>query len=275
MSNEISFTPEQLRNILALYSNDKYSILKISKLFGVNPSVIKRILRKYNVEIRSNNIYKSKACDETFFDVINTEEKAYWLGFIYADGYITQRRGQDVLSIKLSINDRNHLEKFKKALKSKHSIGTYTSTNGYNIGKQYCSIAIYNQHIVNALIDKGISYNKTKILKFPTREQVPKEFISHFIRGFFDGDGSIYHVSQNDTGCISFTGTENMLNAVLSEIKQYVNTNVHVYKYKNKDVYDLKIGGRNQLNQLYKYFYENASIFLDRKEHKFKEILMK
>ena len=273
MADKKYFTPEQLNDIFTFYSIDGYSMLKISKLFGVNQSVIKRVLIENNVEVRDLNTYKNKHCDETFFDVIDTEEKAYWLGFIYADGYVTKRKTQDTLGIKLSIDDKNHLEKFKESLKSEHSIGIYTSDEGYNVGKQYCSLTICNQHIVDSLIDKGVTYRKTKTLIFPTREQVPEKFVSHFIRGYFDGDGSIYHIVQGNSGCVSFTGTQNMLDTILTEIKQFVGTNAHTYKYSNKDIYDLKVGGRNQLKQFYEYIYKNSSVFLDRKKNKFEEIL--
>ena len=70
----------------------------------------------------------TKPFDKHFFDVIDTEEKAYWLGFIYADGYVTKT----VFGIKLKDSDTCHLEKLKSALKSEHSIGHYTIRSGFS-----------------------------------------------------------------------------------------------------------------------------------------------
>ena len=275
MWNKIDFSPEHIENILNLYTIQNISISKIAKLYQVNDSVISRVLKENNIQIRTNNFYKQKRFDETFFDVIDTEEKAYWLGFIYADGCVSHRENTDVFEIKLSETDKTHLEKLKLSLQSEHCIGTYTSTSGYNIDKTYCSISIVNQHLVDALIKSGVTYQKTHNLKFPTTTQVPNGLIRHFIRGYFDGDGSVYCTQSDNKGCISFTGTENMLNGILNEIKTMISTNVSLYKYKDKDIYDLKIGGNNYFKQCYEFLYNDATIFLDRKKNKFDEILNK
>ena len=64
----------------------------------------------------------------------------------------------------------------------------------------------------NDLIKQGCVPNKSLILTFPNKYQVPKNLINHFIRGYFDGDGSIYEYSKTHAGSISFIGTESVLN---------------------------------------------------------------
>ena len=273
MSEKIIFSSEQIEDILNLYTVDCMSTSKISKKYNVNPSVIIRILKENQIQMRDNSYYRAKRFNKTFFDVIDTEEKAYWLGFIYADGCVTKRIGADSFEIKLSEKDKDHLELLKLYLNSEHNIGTYTSSNGYNAGLKYCMFSIYNQHLVDSLIDKGVLYNKTHIAQFPTREQVPECLIRHFIRGYFDGDGSVYLTNQCHTGSASFTGNKNILDGILQEIKTEIPTNTQVHKYKNKDAYDLKIGGRNYFEQFYKYLYKDATVFLRRKKDKFEEIL--
>lgn len=274
-ANKIQFSSEQISDIIYLYTIEKLSVYKISKRYDVSDSTIARVLRENDIEIRNNNFYKAKHYNEMFFDTIDSEEKAYWLGFIYADGCITRRRITDTLEIKLSETDREHLEKFKTALQSEHHIGTYISTNGYNIGKTYCSLAITNQHLVDGLISCGVIYQKTHILQFPSENQVPKHLMSHFIRGYFDGDGSVYCHQDSGAGGVSFTGTENMLRGILNELKSVVPTATKIYKYKNKDIYDLKVGGFNCFKRCYEFLYNNATIYLERKKNKFEEILNK
>ena len=273
MSNKILFSDEQTKEILYLYTVKNISIRKIADQYNVGYKPITRILKENNITTKKNDFYRKKNCDENFFDIIDTEEKAYWLGFIYADGCLSKTKTCDRLEIKLAETDKNHLEKFKQSLQSEHHIGTYISSNGYNIGKPYCSLAIVNRCLADGLISKGISYQKTHILQFPNENQVPNDLISHFIRGYFDGDGSVYCHQDSGVGGISFTGTENMLNSILMHIKTVVPTNTQVHQYKNKDIYDLKIGGRNCFHQCYEYLYDNATIFLDRKKDKFEEIL--
>lgn len=167
------------------------SMFKIAKQLKISPRTVKKILQEQSVEIFDNNKYKSKTFNQTYFDTIDTSEKAYWLGFIYADGNITKRKISDRFQIKLNLEDISHLYKLKDCLCSNHSIGKYKMNTKYGLIK-YCMFAISNQHLVDSLLDKGVVYQKTKQLKFPSTKVLPKEYVSHFIRGYFDGDGSIY-----------------------------------------------------------------------------------
>ena len=105
---------------------------------------------------------------------------------------------------------------------------------------------------------------------FPTCEQVPENLLRHFIRGFFDGDGSVY---KHDIPCISFTGTYNMLHGIKQEMQKITNTQANIYPYKDKDVFDYKIGGMKQMKKIYNQKHLYLSIFLGRKKNKFEEIL--
>ena len=201
--------------------------------------------------------------------VVNGLE-AYLLGFIYADGYISN----NCLGIKLKLSDKNHLYKFKNSIKSEHKILEITADTPYKANYKYCCISINDKHLINSLENKGVLYKKSKILVFPTESQVPNYLLPHFIRGYFDGDGSIYEYSKTHAGSVSFVGTEKFLNSLLSVFKTFLNTNAHVHKYKNKDIYDLKLGGTKIISSIYSYLYLNASIFLDRKKDRFLQILM-
>jgi hypothetical protein len=275
MSNRIQFSLQQIEDIIHLYTSENMSISKIADLYNVNDDTIKRRLKENNISIKNNNFYKKKKFNENFFDDINTEEKAYWLGFIYADGCVSNRKTTDVFEIKLSEKDKAHLEKLKAVLNSEHSIGVHISSCGYNVGKKYCSFSIVNQHLVDSLVEKGVLYRKTRILKFPNETQVPRNLIKHFIRGYFDGDGSVYCLEESGIGNISFVGTKNMLEGILNEFKCVIPTTTQIHKYKNKDVYDLKIGGSNYFKKCYNFLYQDATIFLDRKKCKFEDILSK
>lgn len=258
---------DKSNEIIYFYTAENKSISCIAKHYNCNPSVIRRILVKNSIEIRDNNFYKSKSCDEKYFDVIDSEYKAYILGFIYADGYITN----NTFGIKLSIKDIELLNIIKNAIKSEHKIIVGTNNSGFGIGKQYCLLSINNKHMVNSLKELGVVYNKSKILTFPTSQQVPENLIHHFIRGYFDGDGSVYK-SRTSSSC-SMIGTHGFLSEVLLRMRQVVGTESNVYKYKDKEIYEIKIGGNKQLRKIYDYFYNEANIFLGRKKNRFEEIL--
>jgi len=161
---------------------------------------------------------------------------------------------------------RNHLQ-------SKHKIITESYRSSYSEKSECCGLHIHSIKLTNDLYQHGVLYNKSKILIPPTINQVPEHLINHFIRGYFDGDGSVYEYSKTHEGSISFVGTEAMLTWILQNLKSYVNTNAKVYKYKHKDIYEFKIGGIYNFLNAYKYLYNNATIFLDRKKSKYENIL--
>ena len=109
---------------------------------------------------------------------------------------------------------------------------------------------------------------------------MPNEFIWDFIRGFFDGDGSVY-ISNNkwkygryEVPSISFVGTENMLEKILLEVKKHYHTDTLVRPYDGKPVYDLKFGGINLVNAIYHLMYDNATRLLTRKKNVFDMFLV-
>ena len=109
----ILFTQEQKEFIKEKYL-DNWTIKKIGEVFNVTRSPIRRVLLEYNIPIRK--ITSRYYADYNIFEDINTAEKAYWLGFLAADGCNYQRKQNATISLRLSQKDINHLEKFKKFL---------------------------------------------------------------------------------------------------------------------------------------------------------------
>lgn len=251
---------KDIEKIIELYSVQYKSISYISRLFDCSENKIKKILVSNNIEIRNANFYKSKYVDESFFENIDTEEKAYILGFIYADGYISKT----TFGIKISAKDYELLKKIKDILHSEHKIGFCINNNGYGKGNESCYLSINNKKLVNSLIENGVVYNKSNILKFPSYDIVPEHLIRHFIRGYFDGDGSVY---RNNSGLVvSFDGARHFLKYLLDILRDVTGTKTDLYKYKNKEHYYIRIGGNNQVKMFYDYIYEDSTIFLGRKK---------
>lgn len=252
---------EVQQEIIRLYTDLNYSMTKIAKQYDCGTDAVKAVLCKNNIQIRDNNAYKSKAVNETYFDKIDTPEKAYILGFIYADGCLT--RGK-TLYIKLTESDREILEKIRSCLGSNHKISVHGYTSGYFTKNKSCSLSIVNKHLHDSLVKCGATERKTKTLTFP--KFLDEDLTSHFIRGFFDGDGSVYEVNQTKfIGC-SFTGTFDMLEGIRQICEKEFGTKAKVRKYKDKDIYDFKVGGKNNVIAFYKYLYKDATVFLGRKK---------
>jgi hypothetical protein len=128
---------------------------------------------------------------------IDTQEKAYLLGFMYGDGTITtykEKTGRIRFLIKISINDFDtDLILALKQLFPFFNTGNFDySIYGKNTGKQI-SISKSSKELYQDLMSNGLyprkSYENKELLKMPT---IANELLPHFIRGFFDADGSVY-----------------------------------------------------------------------------------
>lgn len=204
---------EGIKNkIIDLYINKRLSGDKISQAINVSRYLVYKVIKEAG--IARNNSEKSKKyfCNSNYFNKIDDEHKAYWLGFIAADGYIRSKKkyNNKALGICISNKDKNHLEKFKKDIEATHPILDF-------IEKQFNTtesrIIITDDNICNSLESHGIVEHKSLILHFPSKDHVPKDLINPFVRGYFDGDGSIYLSGQN-SHIVSIVGTFEFLNSI-------------------------------------------------------------
>lgn len=218
--------------------------------------------------------------NKNYFDVIDTPTKAYWLGFLYADGYVTSKNRW---GLELSYVDIEHMKNLIKCLEYSGEI-KIRNKNGFD----NCFFLINNKHMTNSLIDKGIVRNKTYCLEFPNKNILNPTFYSHFIRGFFDGDGCIYitHkiVKRKDRnnkcydriskGISIICKMEGFLDSVLS-ILEKENIYLHKNLHHQNNLYVIRTSSKNEIQKFYDYIYKdsNQTIRLKRKYLKFNELL--
>lgn len=208
-----------------------------------------------------------------YFKIIDTEYKAYWLGFLYADGYngYSPNGKSSVLEIRLSSIDRSHLLKFLNSVQSTSPIRE--KENKLN-GKIHSSskISICNKNFCMHLNDKGCIKNKSLVLTFPTEDIVPKHLIRHFIRGYFDGDGCIYTNKEKNRYSVSFVGTESFLDLISKVFEEELGLR-DTKKNKSSNAYDITWGGRINAMKIFNYLYKDCNIFLERKFNKFNSFI--
>lgn len=214
--------------------------------------------------------------DKRFFETIDTEEKAYWLGFLYADGSVS--KDLKAVTLELNIKDIDHIRKFKRAINSTHKI---TIKKPSNAKCKSARLAVSCKQMCLDLVNCGCVPCKSNILKYPSINIVPKYLEKHFIRGYFDGDGCICKIEgvrkRKDRNnalytykayFLTFVGTINMLNGI-SKFLGYKNKYIQNTIYN----YQLKFGGRPKIQKLMSKFYEGANIYLDRKYEKYMELI--
>lgn len=225
---------------------------------------------KTAVDLKINRIGLKKSkykYDQNYFEIIDTQEKAYWLGFIYADGCIQENANTNSceLAIKLQGSDYKHLKKFNKSINGNVNVEVFDSICNLN-QKTYSSssIRIYSAKMVHDLKEHGLCNNKSFVLQFP---EINNELLPHFIRGFFDGDGCICDdISRKLVKCDFTCASIEFINSLRTLL--YAN-GISSYIYQETDrIYRLYIRGLLNCDKFLQFIYRDANIFLDRKNQK-------
>ena len=176
--------------IIRLYDQG-LSFEKIGKILDLSWATGAKLFKKIGKECRNNTDYsKNINLDRAYFDTINTEEKAYWLGFLFADGNVYKGH----LKLALKSMDRQHIDKFKTAIGSNNKL----SLGGYNRnGKYYANVRIDIPSI--DIVTDLSKYNlipKKSLVADPRLDLIDPELHRHFWRGMIDGDGCISQVKS-------------------------------------------------------------------------------
>lgn len=248
-------------------ANEELNIQEVCKKYNVSHSTFPKYLKDY-LGIKIEKRVKSNFNDK-IFDCIDTEEKAYWLGFIFADGTISsnplKENKKKVYTFELSLkqDDINHLEKLKELLKTPRPI--IKSENR-------CRLLVNSKHFWETLNNYGCTPNKSLTLQFPL-ENIFKEksLIRHFIRGYFDGDGCIsYSNSEHTILNMQLLGTKSFLQTLLNYLPEEFKdlTLRHNHNNENEKTYLINTSNKKSY-RFFIYLYENSKIYLDRKYSRF------
>lgn len=254
-------TDEKLeQNIIELYINGESSE-KIAKNFGINSSTVCRILKRNNIDIRPATENKRKyKIVEDFFENIDTEEKAYFLGFLYADGHIHKRKNN--FSLKLKHIDESILKKFAKLIYI-----DFCDENIKKYNKIYPMIDVYSIKMVSDLIRHGCTPKKSLKIRLPY-SSVPNSLMRHFLRGVFDGDGCLSINKNNSRYKVNLIGYYLFIKDVKEYLFNELNINTSLRqerRSKSKEVYDITYSARQDVVKLVNFLYKDSTIYLDRK----------
>lgn len=247
-------TPEQCDKIIELY-NKGISSSKVAKELGISKATVLAHLHDTNTVLKTQQFYNKYTFNDKFFDKIDSEVKAYFLGYLYADGYNNEERNLIVFG--QAEKDKKSVEKFKDVLNATHPISIDTKE-----GRQpFYKIRINSKYFSQALKKQGCGNAKTFNLTFP---ELAPELVHHFIRGYFDGDGSIWF--SKDKPHISITG----LDTFLFDLQKVLidNCNINLTKLtcrKNNAIKEIRYGGINNIKKISNYLYKDATIYLERK----------
>lgn len=208
--------------------------------------------------------------DENYFEKIDTEGKAYFLGFLLADGCVSEgkknekQNWQSSVSLQIQNRDSKILEIFKNETESNKKIVFLTTRNN-------CKISLNSDKLCQDLINLGVTPRKTFTAKFPTFDQVPETLIHHFMRGLFDGDGCIYGIKNLRFDiCGTFEicgGVTKILHKIISEKDKD-----KIPRQQDK-IFRIIYKRFESIQNIYKFLYHDATIFLSRKKEKFETLI--
>ena len=256
-------TEELKQEIINYYLSQPMTLKQVEDKYELSHPTISKILvdtPKYTKAKLNNPNMK-----EHFFQKIDCEENAYFLGLLISDGNVFKddTGRQASISITLDLKDEYMLMKFKETVQTNTTIG--------HDGRGCGQIAVRSNIMAEDLAKYGVVPRKSYNTYLP---EIPDEYMPHLLRGIFDGDGSILaKPSPKEDGhnrflhSISFCGTHQLM----EDISNYIFNNLDlkqkptVYDYKDRQLSDIKIQNKNDMYLFGTYMYQNANIYLDRK----------
>lgn len=274
MKRTHKLTDQQKIDIVNIYNSNNISCVDLAKIYNLRPSSIRTMLIRRGIKIKPMESHTRKySINENYFNVIDTEEKAYFLGLMYADGYNYNNKR---LTISLQEEDLYILEKFKKCINYGGPIRNFFITKRDKTKSYHNSLSIRGIKLAEQISKLGCFPCKSLTLNFPTEEQVSEKFLKHFIRGMMDGDGSIitplggkhkYH------GC-TLTSTVMFCEKLKNYVKKHFDihcTIIFCNKNTKTTTRRLIISGRKQAKRFLDWIYVDANIelLLKRKYEKY------
>jgi len=251
---EFGFTNPSLK-----WSQKEIDLLK--EEYPINPNVYSLFPNRTIISINhkasrfklKKDIPKRKHKVNSFFFKKWSEDMAYILGWFYSDGCVSSNT--NCCSIHLHVKDVEILRKIRKAMDSTHLLEIYNNSVNFRI---------YDFILKESLIKLGCVPRKSLKIKFPN---IPEEYLSHFVRGYFDGDGSI-HFNQPNTVKVSFAGSEYFIRSLQKVLNEQLGLRVSKTG-RNSGIWRCLYYG-NDARKLCRWMYEDTSgLFLGRKKERF------
>ena len=234
--------------------------------FGYSRQTGENVLKRRGIPIRPfTESHRHYSLDERFFDRIDTPDKAYWLGFLTADGII----GDRFVRIHLQLGDAEHLSKFAVSLRSEQPVSFRENTSSNGTSARQAMIIINSIKLAQSLHRLGVTSRKTFIVR--PCEEVPETLLADYWRGVFDGDGSIsrsgvLHMKWQ----LSLVGNQAMVEGFREFIARFVHSNASVRP--TSSIFRVAYFGYDKPRAVARILYENATIYLDRKYALAKEL---
>lgn len=256
---------KDIEDICNLYQNENWTLKLLAEKYHTTSYIIKNIIINNNITINLHLKKKNLFVKDNFFEKIDCEAKAYFLGLLFTNGNIflgNKREAQ--ISLEISVRDKKVLDVLKELINSEAKISYRKRTNTETV-----CFRIYSNKVAQDLVKYGIIPNKTKLTKH-IPNNIPKEFIKDFVRGLIDGDGAIYKswVKGKGYNHITFCSCHKTiceeLQQLCDELIQDINK-AKILKDNGKEIYRVHYNNQQQVKQLVTVLYKDSNYYLARK----------
>ena len=259
------FVEDDAKVMYAMYQNGA-TMDNIAKHFNSCRHTIGRTLKRYGFNIDRLKYH----CDDNYFDTVDTSEKAYILGLLWADGCNDINRGK--IQLQLQEQDIDILIKINELTNNDRPL-YFTPLHDKNPNwKNTYTLVLKSNHMSEVLNNYGMVPRKSLVLEFPS--WLDKSLYSSFMLGYFDGDGNISYNLSTKTLNVGIIGTKMFL-----EVVQNICADIGVktfLSYKNKEsdiVCTFGITNKKDRATFLKWLYDGATIKIDRKYQKYQQFL--
>lgn len=214
---------ELVKKAVQEYLNSNKTMKELASKYNISPTSISGYLKRNKISYKPKTNRKY-TLDENYFEVIDTEEKAYFLGYLMADGCLKKTYKEKITMMSFSQSEENKKTVYllKQALNTTKPVYKKINNKGFNKSDEsfVYVLDIVSKKITSDLLKHGMSHKKENISRIP---QMDRRLIKHFIRGYFDGDGSI-SVYNNKYGLQAEFSITSSSVSLLIEIQNYLSS---------------------------------------------------
>lgn len=255
----LNYSKEDVQIMYDLYMNGQ-RVDDVADKYGFNRASVYNLFKKYGFVLDEDR-YRLYTVNDAYFDVIDTPNKAYILGFLWADGHNKTSKG--IIEMRLQERDKHILEDISAEIKNDRPL--YFVPDNRPNSQDTWRMIITSRHMSDVLVGYGMCSNKTYILQWPSCVQ--NDLIPHFLRGFTDGDG---HIGERE---LSWAGTQMMLTKIQEILLNWLHIESHVYDTKTPIIKTLRITKKQDVFDVVNWIYQNADLKLNRKFLTYQQII--
>ncbi len=266
MKAKVFVSEDKKKDICYKYLKENWTIKLLTEKYALSRFVIKKILQENQIPIKRHTKRNRLFMKEDYFEKIDTEAKAYFLGLLFTDGNVfIGKKEINQIALELTVRDVEILEKLKTELNTNNKI-TYRKNPNRS---ETVSLKFFSKKMVEDLSKYGIIPQKTKKTKHLPLDLIPDEFKRDFVRGLIDGDGSVFYHGENKKylGVTFCSYSRNICEELKNICDSFigVETNHKVFTEKNKNISRVTYTKQDVAKQLVTVLYKDSNYYLTRK----------